>query len=317
MPLILNQTPVDHIPDDFTLDSLTSAGLTPQEIKAITSGDDPMFDVPAAEAAPEAAQDIPHGDIGAPPQTPQPAAQPAAEAPAEQPPIPEIPQVPDVSAAKALVAQMDAALENLADAYDAGELTKAEFLTKQKDLIAQQTHAAREIERAAEIATYAQQVADTAKAQQEAFWNTRLEAYKAVAPELWAPEHLANWDAQLRFVTNSEGPYAELPRDEQIRLAHRFYAAAYETVTGKPLSGGAAVPSNQAGAQKPKQVELRTDPRPEPPRTLAGYNSDTSVEIEGSAFAVIDRLTDKDPLAAEREFARMTPEQQERYLRES
>ena len=47
---------------------------------------------------------------------------------------------------------------------------------------------------------------------------------------------------------------------------------------------------------------------------MGGFNSDTSAEVEDSAFATIDRI--KDPLETEAAFLRLSPEQQARYLAE-
>ncbi len=297
MPITLNTTPADHIPEEFTVESLTAGGLTEQEIKALSEGDDPIVsESPAPEGQGDDEAAIAAG-IGNPPAEQPPVAQ---QAPAQDPAMPEI---PDTTEAKATLDRVEQQIEALADQYDNGDLTKAEFLAKTRELSDQQAKARVQIE-AAEMAM------QQATQQQIKHWESRLEAYKATAPELWTEAHIQGWDQHLRMVTSNPA-YVDLSRDQQIQLAHRMYASAYEARTGQSL----AVPKPKAANGREK-LEVRQDERPEPPRTLSGFNSDTSAEVEDTAFAMIDRVISKDPLEAERMFSRMTPEQQERFLNE-
>lgn len=300
MPITLNTTAADHIPEEFTVESLTAGGLTEQEIQALSEGDDPIVKLPDPEPDAQAnaqAATIP-ADVGAPPaQQPQ-AQQPQPQAAPE--PDPVIPQIPDTSEAEAAITRINTELETLADQYDAGDLTKAEFLAKQSALIKEQAKAQVFVEQAQQTVQQAQQAAVR-------HWESRLDAYKATAPELWSEQHIQGWDAHLRLVTGNPA-YGDLTRDQQIQLAHKLYAAAYETKTGQKLASAPPAPKQDA------KLETRKDPRPDPITTLGGFNSDTSAEVEDSAFAAVDRI--KDPLEAEAAFARMTPEQQARYLAE-
>ncbi len=302
MPIVLNTTPADHIPEDFTVESLLEGGLTEQEIKALSEGDDPIVQIPdqggdkdGAQAAQPTQPQV--GD--APPENTQ------AAAPDQGAQEPVYPQIPDTTEAEATIQRVNTALEALADEYDNGDLTKAEFLAKQTALVQEQAKAQVAIENAATALQQAQAAA-------VAHWNARMAAYQAVAPGLWSEAHVNAWDAYLRSVTSNPA-YADLTRDQQIQLAHRNYASDYEIRTGQPLSGDAALP--KAGAKAAK-LEVRDDERPEPVKTLRGFNSDTTAEVEDSSFAAIDRTIGRDPLEAERMFQRMTPEQQERYLTE-
>ena len=67
MPITLNTTPADHIPEEFTVESLTAGGLTEQEIKALSEGDDPIVsESPAPEGQGDDEATIAAG-IGNPP----------------------------------------------------------------------------------------------------------------------------------------------------------------------------------------------------------------------------------------------------------
>ena len=294
MPITLNTTATDHIPEEFTIEGLTAAGFTEQEIEAMKTGDDPIVAEKSAEPDPNPAP--PAAEIGTPP---APAQQQAAP-PAAAQPDPVIPQIPDTAEAEATIARVNEALEKLADDYDSGDLTKAEFLEQQRALVQEQAKAQVFIESAQSAIQEATQTA-------QQHWFARLDAYKAVAPELWSETHLQGWDAHLRLVTGNAA-YADMTRDQQIKIAHTLYAAAYEARTGQKIAG----PKPDAKVNEP--LEVREDPRPDPITTLAGFNSDTTAEVEDSRFAAVDRI--KDPLAMEAALMGMTDEQRERYLLE-
>lgn len=296
----INTTPEDHIPETFTVESLKEGGLTEQEIAALSEGDDPIVTIPTEEATQDAEAQA--DGIGS---APSQAA--AGQTMIEEQPAPEPVQIPDVTEAQTAIADFDSKLEALAERYDDGEMTRAEFLAEQKLLAAEQAKAQAQIDRATE----AMQAANQAVVRH---WEQTLEAYKPLASGLWSEQHIDAWDRHLRAVTNPQGPYASLSRAQQVQLAHRNYATEYETLNGKPLDGDAALPTARKAAKK---LMPRTDDRPEPPPTLAGLNSDSTEEIEDSTFAVLDREIMKDPLRAEAMFARMSDDQRERYLNEA
>ena len=305
----INTTTTDHLPEEFTVESLREGGLTDQEIEALASGDDPLLTIPDPET-PVQAQTAPDGDgVGTPPATP--AAMPVAtmdDLPITAPPPPEIPEIPNTAAAEARVNEIDKELDALADRYDNGDLTRAEFLAQQKALVSEQA-------KATALISNAEEAANRARAAIVKHWEDTLDAYKGLAPGLFSEAHLNRWDHHLRAVTGNAA-FADMSRLQQIRLAHANYDAEVKARTGKGLDGDAAIPSAKAANAASRKVALRDDDPPPAPTTLAGLNSDRTDEIEDSAFAVMDREIMKDPLRAEAMFARLSPEQQERYLNE-
>lgn len=282
----------DQIPLDFTLESLATSTLSKAEIDAMTSGDDPVFATPPAEAQASAAPPEP---MAAPTPAPAPQATPQ-------------PQLPDTTQAEAIIAKVDADLEALALKYDDGELTRAEWMAQQKALVQQQAAAQVTIEKAQSIVT------DVRTQRLETF-NGLLNAYKAQPDNaiLWSQEHIGGWDAALRAVTGNPA-YADLPLDRQISLAHDFYSANVKAMTGNALprarvEAGTATPAAPAAKPGPRQ-----EPRPEPVQTLAALNGDTAASITDGTFAAIDRQAEVSPFTAEEMFARMTPQQQRDYL---
>lgn len=292
MSVTITQTPADHIPEDFTLESL-AASLTQAEIDAVQAGEDPII-APAGptpeEVAAQAAAD-------------QAAAQ-AAEAAAQAAAKPAV-AIPDTTQAEAVIAQIDTQLEALKTQFDDGDLTYAEWMAQQNVLIKQQAQAQVQIERAQDAISQTVQ-------QRRSQFQTSLEAYKAAGNEhLWSGEHLQGWDGALRTVTGN-AQYASLPFERQIELAHDLYAANVKAVTGKAIKGTAAA---AAEAAKDPEPGRRTDPRPDPIQTLGGFNGDAAAAVDDGTFAAIDRLSESDPLEAERRVAALSPDRQQDYLR--
>lgn len=336
MPVQLNTTPEDHIPEEFTIESLMEGGLTEQEIAALSEGDDPVVTAAAKPAEGEAgggdSEEIDATVGTAPPaqegeaqtqeaeaaaqaQAQQVAAEQANEPPAPEEDTIEIPEIPDISEAKEFIGTVDDKLDALSDQYDDGEMTREEFKQAQREITKQAAKAQAQIDEA-------NRIANEAMDKVRKHWAQNLESYKELAGGLWEQEHFQKWDRHLRAVTGSEDPAIQaLSRRQQIQLAHRNYASEYETLHGKPLSGSAALPTastaaKQEQAQQKKAAKPREDDRPEAPTTLSGLNSDGTDEIEDSAFAAIDRTVMKDPVRAEEMLMSLSEEQRERFLNE-
>ncbi|MFG6524485.1 hypothetical protein [Sulfitobacter sp. M23508] len=338
MTFRVNETDHDHIPEEFTVESLKEAGFEDAEIELLSQGDDPIVTIEDPDAEAKAAADDPDkAEVGTPPAEEgdiadqatgeddaaaqqaaadaQKAADDAAAAEKDAEPAevedPQMPQIPDTTEAEAKLAEADQELEALLTKYDDGELTSEEYREQQKAIIAQQTQAQAAI-------AQAENVVQNAAQQQQQHWFNRLEAYKKSAPDLWSEDHLAGWDRQLRAVTGNQA-YADLSRDAQIKMAHRLYAAEYEARNGTPLEIAPPAAKGEAKAEDKgpeEKLEVKKGEKPKAPQTLADFNSDTSAEVEDSRFAAIDRQIMKDPIGAENAFDSMTPEQQERFLEE-
>lgn len=275
----LTVAPLDGLPDDFTLDALTGT-LTEAEIEALKGGDDPVLVEPVAPA-------------------------PEPVAPASEPePVPEV-QVPDTREAEAVVQQMEAEIAKLAEAYDDGDLTRDEWLTQQRTLIAQQAAAQAQIAQAQQVI----QQQSNAIAER---WFAELDAYHATNPELNTPDVLPMWDAALKSV-NSNAAYQALPNATRMNLAHQMLNAHLIATTGKGLSSSPAAPAAMPQPQ-PQELQARTDPRPEAPITLAGMSAVAENSPDDGTFAAIDRMYSTDPLKAEAMLSRLSAEQQDAFL---
>ncbi|MDO8983023.1 hypothetical protein [Cypionkella sp.] len=285
MSVTVTQTPLDHIPEDFTLESL-AASLTPQEIDALNAGEDPII----SEADPAA------DEIAAQAVIDQAAVAAAAK--------PTPPPIPDTTAAEGLIADIDTKIEALKTQFDDGDLTHSEWMSQQTVLIKQQAQAQVQIERAAVA------ISENVASRRQDF-ETTLAGYKTTNEFLWGVDHLQGWDQALRTVTGN-GQYAALPMQRQIELAHDLYAANVKAVSGKAIKGTEAAAAAEAVTPKPGP---RTDARPEAIQTLGGFNGDGDAAIDDGGFAAIDRLSQTDPLEAERRVAAMSADKQQDYLR--
>ncbi len=282
----------DDMPDGFTMEELTRH-LTPQEMEAGSQGEDAAF-APTPDAAPAP-------DANAAPIVPDESALPAAEPP------PPVPLAPNVAELDTKVTDLEKAMDTLTDKYDMGELTKAEWQAQNRELIKQQS------------AIEAQKIAAQQQYQREldariSQWHAAEAAYRTQHPYLANEEHYDGWDATLRQISSSAA-YYKLPFIEQIKQAHRVYAAHYEGLTGKPLpTMPGATKAAKAAAELPEGVKPpRTDAR-DPVTTLGGLAAVAPNDVDGSHFSVIDRTADQDPMAAERALKNMTADDEARYL---
>lgn len=375
-PIQIQQTEHDHIPEEFSIESLKEGGMTDQEIEALSSGDDPIVKAedpapaePAAEGDPDAQAALGASEPPAQAAEPAPAADPApaaaeatpapaADAPPAEPvsvhsneePAPAEPVDPfahikqpvltapaDVTAHEKTVETTTQELLDLSAKYENGDIEATDFSTKQQEIINRQIEAKSEINKAEHQAQTNQQAA-------EDYWYQHLDAYKGLGTEaLFEEEHVGGFDRHLRTVTSNRA-YDRMPHGDKIKLAHNLYAAEYQSINGKPL--GIAVPGEtvaqadpapepspdpapQANAEptpqakadepapqadEPPKHEVRTDPRPAAPQTLAGINSDNVGEIEDSKFAAVDRQIMKDPILAEEMVANFSGEEMQRFL---
>lgn len=294
MPASIQTTTHDHIPEDFNLDDM-KAHLSEAEIAAISEGDDPVLSV--SEDGTMAYLDAPA------PAAEEPAAptQPAAPAQEAAQPVQYQP-VPPTTEAQAAIAQLDEALNTLAEKYDMGEIDRAEMMAEQKRIAQEQARAQLQIEQANQIAQ------QNHSARLKAWNDAQATFYTANdASFLLAEQNIGAWDSALKSVNGQYGD--TLSFDRQIELAYELLSSHVKASTGKPL------PALKAGAANPaaKKGEPRTDER-EAPTTLAGFNSDTTATITDGTFAAIDRMMEKDPIAAEKMLMRLPADQQAAYL---
>lgn len=287
----------DAIPEEFSLEDFQKNGFSDEEIAAMTTGDNAVFTVPDA-AKPE--EDEPETDaIGSAPQM-----APEADQQEAAPQRPAQVEIPDTTEAQKAIDGFDAKIEALQSEYDDGSFTAAEFRNHMSALAKEQAKAQALLDQAASIAQSAQQSALD-------HWNERLNAYKADAEGLWSEQHIGNWDRHLRTVT-MDAALSALTRDQQIAIAHRRYADEYAAVNGKPLE---IAPVSKKAAQQGQQFERRSDPRPNAPTTLAGFNGEAdSMTSQDSMRIVIEQKMAKDPFAAEAALAAMGADAEDDFL---
>lgn len=275
-------TETTGLPDEFTLEDLE--GLTKAEQDAIMKAQD---DDKAALA--EAAK----ADEPAPEPEPEPVKQPDLA-----------PKVNvDLDKAKADLDALAVERAKLAEDYDNGEVSQSDYDAKLDDII-DRTADAKASTKAAEIIDQStQQASDEA-------WYGMVGSYMDQYPELRSDTHLQGFNASLIAV---ETAHPNMPDAEKVATAHRNYGA-YAHSMGTALEQAPPAPGSK---NKAPPADPGPGPRPDLPPTLAKTPAaDINAQNDG-AFANVDRAVESaDVYAGEDAFSRMSPAQQEKYLRE-
>lgn len=296
----------DDIPEVFTLASLREH-FTDDEIAEMNEGDDPILpdaDLTVKAPANDDGLDDPGGEADDDLELIEKTAPVVADEP-----DPVLPAMIDTSAAEATVAELDAKIDLLQTQYDDGDLTAAEWKVQLSTLVKDQAVAQAALNAAG-------QQAEQGFAAYRESWFARVTDYQAKHAYLAEPEHYDNWDAALKMV-NTNTAYQALNMAQKIEQAHRIYAAHYQGVEGKQLPTQPVLTARQKAEVKADadQIKLRTDQRPDAPRTLADLtNASDSNSMEDGRFAQIDRIADQDPVKSEALYAAMSEADQQAYL---
>ncbi|WWT39852.1 hypothetical protein [Microcystis phage Mwe-JY25] len=211
---------------------------------------------------------------------PKPATQAERQPEAQQPSA--FPRFDAPADAEAKLAEIDTRLQALATRFDEGEITAAELIREQRAIQGEE----RQIRDALLMAQMSQRA-------EAALFEQSVDAFLAANP-VYKPGSAAfvALDAEVRRLQTESGRTFD---PAHLAAAHGNLTAAF-----------GVAPKAQA-----PQPQRQTTPRPELPPTLGGVPaSDMTAAGEGE-FAHLDRLNGPDYEAA---LARLTPEQQSRYL---
>lgn len=315
------------LPPAFTLADLQAA-LSDEEIQKLAEGDDPIITLPDdMKAKPQPQDDDPDDDSDGEDDDDsddeaEAEAGDAAEA-AEADKTDETPdpvyQPIDTASHKAVVDGAAAERKALRDAYDDGELTGEEYDAK-VDEIADKVADAK-----AAIKTAEKDEADQLAAYQGA-WYGKVDAFleanpvfkdKEPRPELQGDSYEKAFDTVLRAI-NTDARYVGMTMAQRIEAGSQIVRAYVQKQTGADIPGIAEskpAPKAKADDARARAAKKAADQgkRPDPVQTLGNVTAATETEADNSRYATIDR--EKAGLAREREFSRLTPEEQEAYLR--
>lgn len=220
------------------------------------------------------------------------------EAPAEDPPKDETPfAVPFQHRSSINMEEAGKQLEALQKQYDDGELDMAEFLSKRDEI--------REKIIADKLAT---QISEQSQDQVAAalwgqavqnFLDSRVGAAYKGDPVLWS-----TLDNVVKTMAQDDAN-ANLSDKQLIEKAHEEVAKRFRVDGAKPT----VTPKQEvADKRRPSLGEV--------PRTLRDAPAAADNSAADNEFANLDALQDKgDSAAFERALAKLTPDQQERYLR--
>lgn len=255
--------------------------LHPNERAAIEADD-----APAQEEGEKAAAEA-EAQPEQPPADPAPAAQPA-----EPPPHARLAELQgQVDAAKT-------ALDELAQKYDDGEITSAEWREQLTALTAKQAKAMAAVETVqAQV-----QTAD------EAWYGMVRQSMERLSIQPQTAQ-LAIYDSILRKI---EEGYPTLPDAEKVRAAEIQYQQLYGGVTPKPTpTGGQGKP---AAPKTPEADPEDAESLGTVPPSLAGMPAAAYDGSEGPHDSVQSLIDRGDVYAAESAIARMSPADLDRFL---
>lgn len=245
----------------------------------------------AAQAAADAAAAA--ADDGGKPD----AAEPAAPAKFQASDIPLI-RPGQTENADARIAELETELDTLAEKFDNGDMTTAEFNKAQRA-------AMREINVIEQEKFRTSLSNETTQARAEQSWNTSVGNFLAGHPELGEPGslRLQAYDLALRRVTGDEANQGKSDA-ELLELARTNWAKEF---------GVEVKPAPAEKDAKPAPAKSATD-RPAAPN-LATAPAASAQSTDDGRFANLDRLMEADPLAFEAELAKLTPSARDEYLK--
>ena len=210
----------------------------------------------------------------------------------------------DLEAISEQLTSLRTAVDELESAYDSGEseLTFAEYKAKLREL----NDAILDLN--AERAEV-QAIQKMNAAYQQQWWTNEIRSFKREAAKEGVdydadPKLAAEWDKAVRYLGNDP--------DNADKDASWFLREGHEMVKARFRIGGqAAQPAASRLSKVDEALAQRRQRAGEPPRTLANLPQ-AGVEAEGQGeFSHLENLSG---LALEKALARMTPDQQERYL---
>lgn len=230
-------------------------------------------------------------------------------------------EIPDTTSAEKTVkdadselATIDDKIAKLLDAYDEGEMTRAEYQAQQIELSKQQANIIGQKAAAQQLISNAEAIAGQVAKSNTDIWYDTLDNWGKANPDaaavLNSPKMLPEWDQALRSV-NSTAVYRDLPHEARIALAYDFLKSSVKATTGQMLPE--LRPQAAAAKTVAKREGPREDDRPEAIQTLVGLNAADDRMVSDGQFAAIDRKMMEDPLAAERMLEELQAKDPGRY----
>lgn len=308
-------------------ETLDTDGITLQELQALLPEEASVLEDAAKEAASaKASEDATAAEAEAATETKDAEAAAATETTEAAAASPKLDiwtetqgTIPAPDMAK--IGQRKAELTNARDAlnnkFAAGEVEQDNYVRDLQKILNDIAHLD-QIPQAHQMAQDAQQNAIQQR------WTDTVKLYEDANPELVKPEHVRGWDAELRAVTST---YPSLNFNQAIRLAHQRYEQTAQAL-GSPLTESKSSPAalnpakamdgqgSAAAPQSKSEIESKLTEKADAPATLRDVPGESAMATAPQIGDALDAVLDQgDPYKAEALFARMSPVQQEAYLR--
>ena len=211
----------------------------------------------------------------------------------------------DVSGADAKLAELEASRTALAELFESGDKTTAEFMTELRALEREEQDVKWSLQRA-ELAN------EMSEAQKEQQWYTSVGVFLEANPEISAsPLKTQAYDYCLRVITGDKANEGKSDV-ELLTMAKEQWAEQLGITLKKPdttAADAAAAAAAEDGKKPGKPFKA-----PASPVTIGGLPSAEAQGTEDGKYAALDRLADTDPIRFEETMGKMSPSELEAYL---
>ncbi|HEV8034381.1 hypothetical protein [Yoonia sp.] len=209
----------------------------------------------------------------------------------------------DIASIDAEIEALEAAKVAAFDAWEDGDLTREEYLSKLKetDDATKQAVSRRAVAESQEQAVYT------------SFINT-AKGYFGENPDLATPEHAEAYDRHVRAVTGSP-QYQHMTHRQMLEAAHKLYAAEADVLGVTVPAPKSARKTEEAPTDTQQETpKKRARPGDKAPRTLANVPNAAAVSVsDGKYSSIAQRLENADAAEYERILGSMSPEEAEAF----
>ena len=224
--------------------------------------------------------------------------------------VPLIRQV-EVGDAAPRLAELEQQIDALAEAFEAGDKTTAEFIRESRaledergTLLVDQRLSGMRNEMSAEMSA----------AQAEQAWYDDVGKYMNKHQGIGTSNlKLQAFDYALRQITGDEANQG-LSNEQLLEKAHKQWAEELGITLETPKPKGEQQQQQQQQQQQPERDDKGKFTAPPAVKTLGGLPNAEQVDTSDGKYAVLDRLADSDPLAFEAALMRMSDAERNEYM---
>lgn len=211
----------------------------------------------------------------------------------------------DTSGAEAKLAELETSRTALAELFESGDKTTAEFMSELRLLEREEQDVKWSLQRA-ELAN------EMSEAQKEQQWYTSVGVFLEANPEISAsPLKTQAYDYCLRVITGDKANEGKSDV-ELLTMAKEQWAEQLGITLAKKTPTAVELAAAEVAAEGKKPG--KPFKAPASPVTIGGLPSAEAQGTEDGKYAALDRLADTDPIRFEETMGKMSPSELEAYL---